>query len=130
MYSPYWSLNYTKRLTCGSYDWKVTDNQANVVYATKHIYELQLIVKFLVLMKENNAAVKALVGGRSNVICPLLLNKLLFMKGPGGVRANMRFGAGDIQTRVGSRPIDELVDAMSGGIANCAQARRPTGQTQ
>jgi len=40
------------------------------------------------------------------------------MKGPGGVRTNMRFGAGDTQTRVGSRPIDELVDAMSGGIAN------------
>jgi hypothetical protein len=34
------------------------------------------------------------------------------------VRTNIRFAAGDIHTRVGSRPIDELVDAMSGGIAN------------
>jgi len=40
------------------------------------------------------------------------------MKGLGGVRTNTRFAAGDIQTRVGSRPIDELVGAMSGGIAN------------
>ena len=32
--------------------------------------------------------------------------------------ANMYFGAGDVRTRVGSRSIDELVDAMSGDIAN------------
>lgn len=40
------------------------------------------------------------------------------MKGLDGVRTSICFAAGDIQTRVGSRPIDELVDATSGGIAN------------
>ena len=52
--------------------------QANVVYATEHLYELRLIVKFLVWIKENGVAAKALIGGRSNVICLLLLNKLWY----------------------------------------------------
>ena len=78
IYSPHWSFNYTKRSTCGSCDWKVTGKQVNVVYATEHVYELRLIVKFLVWIKENDVAAKALIGGRSNVICPLLLNKLWY----------------------------------------------------
>lgn len=77
VYSPYWSFNYTKQPTCGSCDWKVTGKQANVVYTTENVYELRLFVKFLVWIKENNAAIEALVGGRNNVVCPLLLNKLV-----------------------------------------------------
>lgn len=117
IYTNYYSYKYLNP-GCGKYDWTLVTPQQKLrtAYATEHVYELQMLNLFITYMGTQNSQLEDWLNGRD--VCSGIIQRLLFMKGGSWTTVGFNGGVGTNGDGVnpGTRPVDELVGEMSGGL--------------